>query len=67
MLHEMLNFIVWSVRLLAPLKNTTVKISSDKEAADFFFFFFLLSIVKLFGYRASSQDKYSSAELFLNQ
>lgn len=66
MLHEMLNFIVWSVRLLAPLKNTTVRISSDKEAADFFFFS-LLSIVKLFGYRAISQDKYSSAELFLNQ
>lgn len=37
MLHEMLNFIVWSVRLLAPLKNTAVKFSSDKEAADFFF------------------------------
>lgn len=32
----MLNLIVRSVRLLAPLKNTTVKISSDKEAADFF-------------------------------
>lgn len=66
MLHEMLNLIVWSVRLLAPLKNTAVKISSDKEAADFFFFL-LLSILKLFGYRAISQDKYSSAELFLNQ